>query len=171
MIYNLIPFGDYCRGLLNALHLIFFGGMFLLLFLIICSINVYDKVKNKNKFDLIPVILFLTFAVFLYALLELDYSRFWTTPTLMGSVSLDNSPKSGYLTLYKDGTFEATYNSADFSCTYVGSYKIDHDTLKLERTDLSTETDALFATGYLISTRKKELKPLHTKYRTIAIIE
>lgn len=170
--YRLIPFGDYCsKGLGNALNILFFGGIFVISFIIICTINIYRKIKTKQSFDFIPVLIFLIFWSIFYGLVKLDYTKFWKNNILIGTISNGDRPTNGELKLYENETFDATVNYVDFSCTYVGKYEIQNDSLKLLRKDLAEETQNFFATEYIIFKKEKLIKPIDTTFSRIKIIE
>jgi hypothetical protein len=172
LTYRLIPFGDYCsKGLVNGLSVIFFGGIFIISFIIICTINIYKKIKNKQSFDFIPVLIFLIFWMIFYGLVKLDYTKFWTKDILIGTISNIDRPTNAELKLYENKTFDATVNYVDFSCTYVGNYEIQNDRLKLLRNDLAEETQNFFTTEYIILTKEKLIKPIDTTFSTIKILE
>lgn len=171
MNYHFIPIGDYCRGLLGALYLFFFGSLFLIVFAIIISINLYKKIKNKKKFDIIPMLIFVFFGLMLFGLLKLNYHKFWTQKVLVGVISYQDKPNSGILKLYANSTFDVTLSTADYSCTYVGIYEFRQDTILLLREDLENETDKLFTSRYIISEAEKILKPLDEEFSEIEILE
>jgi len=170
MIYQFIPIGDYCQGLVNGLNFLFFGGLFILTFLIISIRDIVKHFKKKQKFDFIPLFLALLFGVSCHIIMGLENKKFWTKKTLIGTIEIVGSPKSGSLKLFKNGTFGATYHYADFSCTYQGNYKIKNDTLLLNRKDLDELTEGIFTTRYSIDRKNNILKPTAENFNVIKII-
>ncbi|NHN27548.1 hypothetical protein FIA58_017855 [Flavobacterium jejuense] len=168
LIKNYFPFGDYCKGFIQGLQLILFGGIFVLLFSILTVVNLFQVFKKRAKFDIVPMLIFILFSMSLIFLMELDHKKFWVKSTWKGSIQFEDRPQSGMLFLYKNNTFEATHNYADFSCTYVGDYEIKQDTLLLIRETIITDTDSLFANVYVFNTNKTKLIPiLQTEFKII----
>lgn len=169
--YQFLPIGDYCVGLFSVLLLLFLGGIFIIAFILISSINLYQKIKYKKKFDFIPIMIFIFFSFTTYCLMENEYNKFWTKEILIGKIENEHEPTNGSLKLYKNGTFEANMHYVDFSCTYTGDYQIQNEILKLERENIEVETDNYFTTEYKIFTIEKKLKPLKKDYKEIEIVE
>lgn len=169
--YQFIPIGDYCAGLFNVLMLFFFGGIFLLLIFIINSINLYKKIKYKQKFDFIPTFIFIFFSLTLYGLIKNDHNKFWSKQTLIGRIENEHETTNGILKLYENGTFEVTMRYVDYSCTHIGDYEINNDTINLKRKDLENETKRYFTTKYIILKKEERMKPLNREFKEIEIIK
>lgn len=169
--YQFLPVGDFCVGLFSVLKLFFLGGIFTITFVIISSINLVNKIKHKQKFDFIPVIIFIFFSLTTYYLIENEYDKFWTKPILSGKIENEHKHTSGSLKLYENGTFEVSMRYVDFSCTYTGNYKIRDNFVKLDRENLENETDDYFTTEYELYKREKKMKPLNKKFEEIVIVE
>ena len=166
-IKDYFPLGDYCRGLLGAFKFIIYGSLFLLLFLILSISNAIQFFKKKAKFDFLLVLIFLFFVITESLLMKLDHKKFWLKSICEGSIQFENRPQSGVLFLYKNSTFEATHNYADFSCTYVGEYEINQDTLLLLRNTITLDTDSLFTNKYKFNRHKNKLIPFTNKFKII----
>ena len=166
-IKDYFPFGDYCSGLLSAFKFILFGGLFLLLFLILSISNIIQVIKKRVKFDYILLLIFLFFVITESLLMKLDHRKFWIKSVWEGNISFDHRPKSGVLYLYKNNTFEATHNYADFSCTYDGKYEINQDTLLLLRSTIILDTDSLFTNKYKFNKHKNKLIPFSNTFKII----
>ncbi len=169
MIYQFIPIGDYCSGLLNGLNFLFFGGLLILTFLIITIRDLLKLFKKRQRFDFIPLFLILLFGVVTYSLIGLENEKFWTKRTLVGIIEVYGTPKSGTLKLYKNGSFGATYHKADYSCTFQGNYDMKNDTLCLNRKELNELTEKVFTTEYIIDQKNNILKPTNESFKTIEI--
>jgi len=169
LLYQIIPIGDYCSGLLGFLNLIVFGGLLIFTFIIISIIDLIRVFRKKQKFDFIPLILTLIFCISYYLVLELENKKFWTKSTLIGFVIKEGTPRSGTLKLYKNKSFGATLHSADFSCTFQGEYEITEDTLYLKRNGISELTEQMFTTKYIINKKDSVLFPLERDFLKIEI--
>ncbi|MFD2915122.1 cytochrome c oxidase subunit II [Psychroserpens luteus] len=165
----LILYGDYCRGLLNTINFIFFGGLLVLVFIILTIINLLQKRKRNLKFDVIPVLIVLIIFVSFYILSNLDEPKFWTEKTLIALIEIESTPRSGDLILYKNGTFAATLHSADFSCTYQGDFELIDNQLQLKRLNLENETENLFTEKYEVDQLNKKLLPLNENFGILDI--
>ncbi|TQD34037.1 hypothetical protein [Haloflavibacter putidus] len=171
MIYQFIPIGDYCSGLLSGLNFLFFAGLLILTFFIVTIINLIKIYKKKQKFDLFPLILILSFGIIGYIIMSLENKKFWTTVKLSGIIQVEGRSPSGTLKLYKNGTFGATYHSIEYSCTFQGEYKLKNNKLQLERKDILIETDSIFTNQYVLNTVKESLTPINKSFKTIKIIK
>ena len=158
MIYQFIPIGDYCSGLLNFLNSLVLIGIMFFIVLVFTIINLIQIKKRKVKFDFIPIILFLIFCSTWYFIVDMPEKKFWTKKLLVGFIEIEGTPKSGTLRLFANGSFGASYHKADYSCTYQGDYEIIHNRLILKRNDLTQLTNKIFTTEYLINHEDSILK-------------
>lgn len=140
---------------------------FLLLFLILSISNGIQVFKKKAKFDFLLILIFLFFVITESLLMQLDHKKFWLKSIWVGSIQFEDRPKSGVLFLYKNNSFEATHNYADFSCTYLGDYEIKQDTLVLLRNTIISDTDSLFTNEYKFNAPKSKLIPFSNKFKVI----
>ncbi|VXB83473.1 membrane hypothetical protein [Flavobacterium sp. 9AF] len=166
-IKHYFPFGDYCKGLFEGLKFILFGGLFLVLFLILSIQNVIQVVRRKVKIDFKIYLIFIFFIISQLFLEKIGNKKLWTSITWSGSIQMEGKPQNGILSLYKNNTFEATHNYADFSCTFVGDFEMYKDTLYLLRNDIIIETDSLFTNRYVFNTTKTKLIPYFPKFKII----
>ena len=95
--------------------------------------------------------------------------KFWTRSSIVGFVGSDIGFRPGTLVLYENGTFAASFQEYEHSCTYQGPYELKHDTLILKRTDLSELTDSLFTTTYWINKNDSVLKAIDPRFPTVKI--
>lgn len=167
LIKNYFPFGDYCKGLIQGIQLIFFGGLFVVLFSVFTIVNLFQVYKKTAKFEVVPIFIFAFFSLSLVLLMKLNHEKFWVKSIWEGSIQFEDKPQNGVLFLFKNNTFEATNNYADFSCTYVGNYEIKNDTLHLKRDNIITETDSLFTNWYLFNDENQELLPINKSFTII----
>ena len=89
---------------------------------------------------------------------------------MIGNVEQVGTSKSGTLVLFQNGTFEAKYHRADYSCTYQGDYEILNNSLDLKRTDLTILTDSTFTTGYSLNRKDSILIPIEKGFYSIRIV-
>ncbi len=169
MLYQFIPIGDYCNGLLNGLLFLALGALFLLAFLIILFFDIIKRVKHKQPFDFIPLAIFIIIVGSNYSLLKTDNKKFWTTEVLVGDLENNNFSRTNRIILYKNNSFAITSYRADYSCTIQGHYALKGDTLKLNRKGLSKLTDNAFTSHYIISKRDSTFVALDTNFKTIKI--
>ncbi len=169
LIYQFLPIGDYCSGLLNFLNSLFLIGLLIIILLILTIRNLIRIKKKNGKFDFIPLILVLIFGTVWYLIIDLPDKKFWTEKSLIGFIEMEETPKSGTLELFKNGSFGASYHRADYSCTYQGNYEIIDNRLVLKRTDLTELTDKVFTTEYLINRKDSILKPIKNGFMEIGI--
>lgn len=163
---NLIPIGDYSRGMASGLLMLFFTALFIVLFLVVIVINIY----NKTGFDWIPVGIFSVFAVLFVLAIQSEDGKFWTSVVLEADTGYRRCPHNGSLTLYKNHSFTGTEVFADFVMCYSGNYRISNDTLYLNREDLPEKTGALLTTRYYFD-RKNRLIPADTRYKPLIVRE
>ena len=169
LIYQFLPIGDYCSGLLNFLNSLFLLGLLIIILLILTIRNLIRIKKKNGKFDFIPLILVLVFGAIWYLIIDLPDKKFWTEKSLSGFIEMEGTPKSGTLELFKNGSFGASYHRADYSCTYQGNYEIIDNLLVLKRTDLTELTDKVFTTEYLINRKDSILRPVKNGFMEIGI--
>lgn len=171
LLYHFLPIGDYCGGLVGFFTYLLFGGLLLLALLIITIIDLIKWWKKKRKFDFIPLIIALLIGVLFYLQSGLKNKKFWTEKTLSGGLEIESTPKSGSLQLYKNGTFGASFYSADYSCTFQGDYELDGKKLILKRAELPELTQGTFTTEYMIDIENKIINPINKKFGAIQIAE
>jgi hypothetical protein len=168
LLIQIIPIGDYCGGLMNFLISIVILVLIMLIVLITSIIEIYRYIKNKTKFDFIPIIISFSILIIFYLIMETESDKFWTSEKLNG-ITISTAAKSGTLKLYNNGSFAAKYNQADFSCTYQGDYRISNDTLYLDRNELESLTENIFTTKYSINKKDSLLQPIKKGFEVINI--
>ena len=171
LIFQFIPVGDYCTGLLNFLNSLFIGGLLLLIVVVLAIRNLFRIYKKKGKFDFIPLLLAIFFGILWYFLVGQTDKKFWTEESLVGILEIEGTPKSGTLELFENGSFGASYHHADYSCTFQGDYVIDGDKLELKRVELPELTDNVFTTVYILNRNDSVLKPIKKGFKEIEIIK
>jgi hypothetical protein len=168
MLLNIVPMGDYGRGMASGILFIFLAGLLLLAYVITTISNAVGTYKKKYKFDFIPTLIIIFFVIITALQFTADGNKFWTTQILQASA---NNPKiSGCtLVLYKDNSFAVTELHSDFSKTYQGNYHIKQDTLYLDRQDLTMVSDGMFAAQYFISKKDSTLYPVGKNFDNLKI--
>ena len=169
LIYQFLPIGDYCTGLLNFLNSLVLSGLLILIVFILSIRNLIRIKKKKEKFNFIPIILVLIFGTIWYFIIDMPDKKFWTEKSLIGIIEIEGTPKSGTLELFKNNSFSASYHRADYSCTYQGDYEIIDNRLILKRSDLTELTDRVFTTEYSINKKDSILIPMKNGFTKIAI--
>lgn len=169
MLYQFIPIGDYCDGMANGLFFLALGVLFLLAFLIILIFDIIKRVKHKQQFDFIPLIIFIIVVGCNYSLLKVENKKFWTTEVLIADLEQDNFIRTNRITLYNNNSFAITDFRTDYQCTIQGNYTLKGDTLKLDRKDLSELTDNVFTSHYIISKSDSILVAINKKFENIMI--
>lgn len=170
MVYQFIPIGDYCGGLINGLLFILFGGLLIISCITIYIINLWRYIKKKQSFDLVPLLLTIIFSLCGFYIIEHDNQKFWTEEVYIGHTEMiQETSKDGRLILYKNGSFAATYFYSDYSCTFQGSYDLQNGHLLLKRDDLSQVTEALFTTEYKLHAIDSIFYPILETYGVIKL--
>ncbi|CAM3951892.1 MULTISPECIES: hypothetical protein [Flavobacterium] len=165
------PFGDYCSGLLDGLMMLFFGGIFTLLFIILFFVNIFHVNKQNRKFDYILVLIFLFFSFFFFIMINLKQDKFWTRIIWEGDMDVNKNYDIGNLKLYKNNTFEAIYEEGCYKCVAVGDFKMKHDTLYLLRKDIVQKTDSVFTDKYLFNKNKTRLLSIQNSFISLKKVE
>jgi hypothetical protein len=166
--YQNFPFGDYCSGLVEALALVLFGGLFIISFLVFLTIDLVKKFKRKQKFDFAPLIILSVFLIGNTLLLENEKDKFWTDKELIGSVEVGDL-RAAQIVLYSNQTFSIRTSYVDWSCTYSGRYSIQENILRLERDDLEETTNNVFTNKYEILKSDSLLIPMKSGIEKIRI--
>jgi len=148
MVCTVLPVGDYSSGIVHALWLVLLGGIFLIVFLIAISESFYSLLKKKERFNFTPLVLLTVLSLVVYLSVFTDNNKFWTLKILEAEIQ-NSQAYGGSLTLYNNQSFAAAVRSAEYSKTFQSDYKMNGDTLYLEREDLIAVTDSLFTTSYL----------------------
>jgi hypothetical protein len=148
-MYQIIPFGDYCSGIVEVLLFIVFGGLFVVSFIIFLAIDIFRTFRKKSRFDFIPIILMIIFIGTNLLIYGNESPRFWKKVQLKGVIEKEFGER-GELILYTDGTFDAKCRFIELSCTYTGEYTINDNVLTLIRKNIEELTDSTFTTKYLI---------------------
>lgn len=171
MLYQLIPLGDFCRGLPNGLTFLSFAVLLLFSFLTIVINNVVKFIRHKQRFHVVPLVIVLVLGIIGYALFKSNDKKFWTTKVLTGTIESTKYSQKGSLTLYRNLSFSATCLELEYKCTFQGSYQLNGDTLKLKKNNLSELTDTLFTTSYILSKDSGALTPIDGNFKKVLIRE
>lgn len=169
MLYQFIPLGDYCDGMANGLFFLALGSLFLLSFLIILILDIIKRAKHKQKFDFIPLIIFIIVVGCNYSLLKVENKKFWTTEILVANLEQDNFIRTNRMTLYNNNSFAITGFRTDYQCTIQGNYTLKGDTLKLGRKGLNILTDNIFTSHYIISKSDSTLVAINKNFENVKI--
>jgi hypothetical protein len=169
IFYQFIPIGDYCSGMANSLLFLALGALFLLAFLIILIFDIIKRVKQKQSFDFIPLVVFIIIVGSNYSLLKTDNKKFWTTEVLVAGLERNGYGRTNRMILYKNNSFAITCYDVEIKCTIQGNYTSKGDTLKLNRKGLAKLTNNAFTAYYIISKRDSTLIPLDTTFKIIKV--
>lgn len=168
-LYQVIPFGDYCSGLVQVITFILFGGLFLLSFLIFTFVDLYRLKKAQKKFDFIHLLFLGFFLLINYISLVSDGQKFWTDKICTGQVQGQGDLHASQIRLYSNNTFSVTISYVNWSCTYQGSYEIKNDILVLKRKEIPKLTDSVFNDTYKIDFKDSLLIPINKRFEKIEI--
>ena len=167
-LYQILPFGDYCSGLVQIILMLVFGGFLILTFLVFTVIDIVRLIRKKVNFDFIPLIIMLLVGLTFYIFINADSDKFWTKTKLTGQIDVGDL-RGAQMQLYDNNTFAVRISYVDWTCTYQGNFKIIGDTLILEKVELPELTDHVFNTKYKLSQQDSLLIPFDKKYNTIKI--
>ncbi|KGO91268.1 hypothetical protein [Flavobacterium subsaxonicum] len=168
LLYNILPMGDYGRGMGSGLALVLFGSILILAFIIVALRFGIALYRGQKDYDFIPLLIIACYLLIAWIALAADGHKFWTNKVLGANIENQHT-SGGSLTLYKNNSFAATRLYADFSETFQGNYTIVNDTLYLERDNLSKITDSLFTTQYFISKKDSTLFAKGTGFDNLKI--
>lgn len=170
LLYTLLPIGDYCTGMHTGIAIAFLGLVLLVVLLVITIRDILLLVRKKEKFDFVPVLLFLFFIGAGYWISNLNNKKFWTKEIM---AAFYNGPESSDtdLILYANNSFAVSHRYVDGNCTKQGKYRISNDTLYLEHPDLLADKRDSVATRYIIDRRKNALIAVNNKFPQLTIIK
>ncbi len=167
-LYQIMPIGDYCSGLVQALLMMIFGGLLILSFIVFTIIDITRLIRKKIKFDFAPLIIITLFVSVFFIFINSENDKFWTKTTLTGQID-EGDLRAAQIQLYSNNTFAIRISYIDWNCTYQGDYKINNDTLFLKRDDLTELTNNEFDSKYKFSYRDSLLIPVDKKCKMIKI--
>jgi hypothetical protein len=165
-LYQILPIGDYCSGIVQALLMFIFGGILILSFIIFTVIDASRLIRKKIKYDFIPLIIITLFFSVFFIFINSEIDKFWTKTTLTGQID-EGDLRAAQIQLYSNNTFAVRISYIDWSCTYQGDYKISNDTLFLMRDDLMKLTNNVFDSKYKFSYQDSLLIPVDRKCKMI----
>lgn len=168
-LYQILPIGDYCSGLVQALLMIIFGGLLILSFIVFTIVDVVRLIRKKIRFDFLPLIIITVFFSVFFIFINSETDKFWTKTTLTGQTD-EGDLRAAQIQLYSNNSFSVRISYVDWSCTYQGDYKINNDTLFLKRDDLTELTNNVFDTKYKFSYQDSLLIPIDKKCKKIKIL-
>jgi len=131
----------------------------------IINSNLVEVTKKKQRFDFIPLLIMLFFGISVFIISNLEDKKFWTNVILIGNIESEKSR----LVLYEDNTFALNFSEIDYSCTYQGNYKVDKDTIILERLGIENLTYNKFTSKYIINLKERILEPLEKNSQILRI--
>ena len=165
-LYVIAPYGDRCNGLAHALAWVLLAGVYAIVFLIQIGIDLYSFFAAKKRFDLVPLIITCIAGILCTTFWEAKNTKPWTEKVFEGRAEVGLT-RDAVLVLYSNNSFDAFTAYADWSCTYVGTYEWQLDTLRLLRSDLTIVTDSAFTTAYRLSLPDSALVPIENGFKPI----
>ena len=165
-LYVIAPYGDRCDGLAHYLLGMVLVVIYAVVLLIQTGVGLYELISNKKRFDFIPFGITFIAAIAYIGFSSSENAKPWTSMVFNGRVNYENLQDAG-LRLYANGSFDAFYGHVESTCTYVGTYKWESDTLQLLRADLTRLTDSTFATTYHLQLPDSTLIPIDEGFRPI----
>ena len=165
--YVIAPYGDRCSGLAHVLGWLVLVAIYAIIFLVVAGVDIYQYVKFKRRFDVVPFILTCVGGVITLAFWKLEDTKPWTDEVFTGRIEVGDLRGAG-LTLYANGTFDAFSAYVDWACTYTGHYEWKGDKLTLLREDLPGLTDSVFTVNYRLAP-DSTLVPIENGFKPISI--
>jgi len=151
IVRSQVIIGDDCKGMIQALSLIFFCIIYVISLVVILVV----QRTRKRPFNPYPFVT--TFVVVIATYFTLNVDKFQSEPKLIAVTKAELKSK---LTLRADGTFLIQIREIEWSCFYSGKYDLDRDTLRLSRPDIQSVTEDLFVNRYLVDNDEMRLRPL-----------
>lgn len=161
-----IHFGDYCDGMGKGLLFAFLSIIFIICFLIIEIRDLFKLVDKGEKFDFIPLYLFITFILLNGFLIVANQNKFWKKIKYEGVIGNYSSRAS--ILFFENNSFEATYSYVENRCTFVGKYHFEKNMLILEDDKIEIKTDSSLTKRYLLIS-DSILQPIDKKYIRIKL--
>ncbi|MGQ7947103.1 hypothetical protein [Flavobacterium sp. WC2509] len=161
-----IHFGDFCEGMAKGLLFAFLSIIFILGFIIIEIRDLFKLVDKGEKFDFIPLYLFILFVVFNSFLFVANENKFWREIKYEGII--EDEYERAWIVLYENNSFEITRSYIENRCTFIGKYHIEKNIINLDDENIESKTDKKITKRYLIIS-DSILQPLDKKYRKIKL--
>jgi hypothetical protein len=161
-----LHFSDFCEGMSEGLLFALTCLIFIVTYLIIQFRDLYLYFKNKNKFDFVPLLIFVISVLLNAFLIYANENKYWKAIKYEGKI--DNIDKESWIVLFENNSFEVTKSYIEQRCTYKGKYHFENRMLILEDNNIEQKSDEIFTTRYeLIS--DTILKPLNGKFDRIIL--
>jgi hypothetical protein len=161
-----IHFGDFSEGMAKGLLFAFLGLIFILCFVIIEIRDLYKLVRKGEKFDFIPLCLFILFVALNSFLIMANDNKYWRKIKYEGVI--DDEYERAWIVLYENNSFEATRSYVENRCTFIGKYHIEKNIIVLDDENIESKTDQKITKRYLIIS-DSILQPLDKKYSRIKL--
>jgi hypothetical protein len=159
-------FGDFCEGMAKGLLFAFLGLIFILCFIIIEIRDLNKLVRKGEKFDFIPLYLFILFVILNSILIMANDNKYWREIKYEGII--DDEYQRAWIILYENNSFEATISYVENRCTFIGKYHIEKNIIVLEDENIESKTDQKITKRYLIIS-DSILQPLDKKFNRIIL--
>lgn len=151
-------FGDGCIGMAQAM----FSGILILIYLVIfVFINLrhaYRYFANNEKYNFNSILITILSIVIFFLV---NFINNHESKTIICAYAEREYAPESMLYLRQNKTFKITIQHADYMCIYKGKYKIQHDTLYIEKDELQTKTHYVFTNKYIIDENRKKMYPLN----------
>jgi len=161
-----IHFGDYCNGMVDGLTLLFLCTIFILFFIIIEIRDFRKLIYTNQKFDFVPLILFLSTILLNWFLVIADDNKYWKEIKYEGKV--DDFDARARIILYENNHFEVSKSYIEERCIYTGKYHFENNILILEDENIETKTDHNFTKKYILVS-DSILQPIDIEYHKIRL--
>ena len=161
-----LHFSDFCEGMSEGLLFALTCIIFIFTYFVIQLRDLYFFFKNKNKFDFVPLSIFIISILINAILIYANENKYWKKIKYEGKI--DNIDKNSWIILFENNSFEVTKTYIEQRCTYTGKYHFENRILILEDVNIEQKTDEIFTEKYeLIS--DTILKPLDQNFDRIII--
>ena len=161
-----LHFSDFCEGMSEGLLFALSCIVFIITYLVIQFRDLYFFFKNKNKFDFIPVFIFIISILLNGFIIYSNENKYWKTIKYEGKI--DNIDKNSWIVLFENNSFEVTKSYIEQRCTYKGKYHFENRILILEDNNIEKKTDEIFTTKYELIA-DTILKPLNRNFDKIIL--
>jgi len=145
-IFQNVHFSDFCEGVSEGLLFAFTCLIFLISFIIVQLLDLYNFFKKKEKFDFIPLYIFVAAILINTILISANENKYWREIKYQGKI--DNIDKECWIVLFNDNKFEVTISYIEQRCTYVGKYHFENNHLVLDDQSIESKTDENFTSQY-----------------------
>lgn len=153
-----IIFGDGCIGVVQAMFSFFLIVIYLVILLVINIRSVYSYFKKEEKYNFTSLLI-TALSIVLFFLAHFINNH--ESKTILCAYADRDYGPGGFLYLKQNKKFKIVIQHTEYACFFKGKYKIQNDTLYLEKDELQTKTQYVFTNKYIIDETQKKMYPLN----------